>query len=777
LREQRDALPSPEEWRQQPEDSYVPVIIYGTRVSEDDERIIKTKADQLAAYMRRNPANRDLRIIADRDVVEADVRQHTVVLIGGPKENDVSRLLERELPFAIGTDGITVSGREFKGTDIGVSLSRPSPFDPSASLLITAAMTPQAIIPAWAEQDVMIYRPREVRERDYWQVALGNFGSDYLTVNLTDVNNERAETGEGDPIPLPARTKQYPAPQWARDGIMYEIFVRSFADSDGDGIGDLRGLIAKLDYLNDGDRMTDSDLGVDVLWLMPIFESPSYHGYDITNPLKIDPEYGTLNDFQELARACHKRGMRIVLDFVANHMSAKSEYFQDAFLSPASRYDKWFYFTNISNTRCHNWYFRFDDSSRDVPYTGMPAFNINDPGAREFTFRIADFWLDPDGDGDRSDGADGLRCDHALGPPHNYWKLLRQEVKAKDPNVLLLAEAWAGIDQVASYFNDEFDMAFDFPFQAALIETITSGAAGELTSYFKQAAASYPRHAQLNRFINNHDMNRLASFLDRDQLELAALITFTVPGMPMIYYGEELGMNGQKDPADHGIRRPFKWEAQANAPMTASWYPMLGSDGDGGSVAEQQLSSDSLLNFYKRLTRVRQSHRALSRGRMAPALIDTRRALAYTVSDSREMVVVVANLHERTTVRFKIPGLPAGVDLNTARLVLTSEPDSAHPALREADDFWRIQLDTRGYRVWVVRLASEKTAPDKPVEPPAPQELPMEPEVPPPDTPVPTLEAPVITRPGSDVPPMSIMPTIPPPTPQADRDLSGNVRM
>ncbi|MDI7276755.1 MAG: alpha-amylase family glycosyl hydrolase, partial [Anaerolineae bacterium] len=267
------------------------------------------------------------------------------------------------------------------------------------------------------------------------------------------------------PAPLVA------APPWAGDATIYLVLVRSFHDSDGDGIGDLPGLTEKLDYLNDGDPATDGDLGVTAIWLLPIFAAASYHGYDTLDHFAIQPEYGTREDLIRLVEECHRRGIRVILDFVMAHVSYRHPFFVDALGNPASPYSGWFTWYDEAHTR----YKAFANIGT------VPSLNGEEPAVVEYALQVARHWMDLDGDGDYTDGIDGFRCDHAVGVPHTAWKRLRAEVKRLRPDFLLLGEVWDRAPVIARYYEDEFDSTFDFPLHQMLAgqsETVGQGVLG-----------------------------------------------------------------------------------------------------------------------------------------------------------------------------------------------------------------------------------------------------------------------------------------------------------
>jgi len=236
-------------------------------------------------------------------------------------------------------------------------------------------------------------------------------------------------------------------PAWSRDAIIYEIFVRSFYDSNGDGIGDLQGVIRKLDYLR-------YDLGVTAIWLMPVFASPSYHGYDISDYCTINPDYGSRADFVSLVQEVHRRDMRIIIDYVIGHTSNQHPFFRDAFGNPNSKYADWYIFTNDDHT-AYKSFFAVEE---------MPSLNHGNPAVQEYVLGAARTWMDLDGDGDYTDGIDGLRCDFAIDMHPEMRRRLRSELKALNPNLLLLGEVWTSDRQaLAAFYNEGFDSTFDFP--------------------------------------------------------------------------------------------------------------------------------------------------------------------------------------------------------------------------------------------------------------------------------------------------------------------------
>lgn len=638
-----------------------PLIVIGTLAKEEDEDDYETNkimAETVKFRMEKwlNKAGRVGEIIEDSDLTTKMIQERDLVLIGTPKSNSILRKIESVLPIKVSGENIIIAGGEkIEKDESGVSFKYPNPLNPKRMIWVVTAPLYENIRFVPKEQfDYVIYKVQDynLKSDRIRELAQGKFNDKWQLEKVDYVDNKAVETGENDQIVIDLDLKEYPAPQWAKKGVMYEIFVRSFYDSDGDGIGDLAGITEKLDYLNDGDPTTNSDLGIDVIWLMPIFDSPSYHGYDVRDYMKINPQYGTNEDFQTLLKEAHRRGIKIVTDLILNHCSNQHKFYKNAFNNPDSKYDKWFFFTNQSNTRAHNWEFRHRKKERDMYNPYMPAWNLNNPETRTYLFEMAKYWIDPNGDGDFSDGVDGFRCDYAKGPSHEFWKLFRAEVKGINPEVLLLAEVWEGFSEIATYFDNEFDMAFDFAFQGSLSGALSSGSSQELINYFNSYKRELPKEALMNRFLNNHDMNRIYSRMDQDRAKLGITTLLTLPQMPMIYYGDEIGMKGVKDPYDEGVRRPFEWYANNKGKGMTGWYPVFDREVDGVSVEEEQGVKGSLMEHFSKVIRIRNKFSALQGGAFEPVSVMDKsqkrygRVLAYTVTDAENTILVVTNLHD-----------------------------------------------------------------------------------------------------------------------------------
>jgi glycosidase len=416
------------------------------------------------------------------------------------------------------------------------------------------------------------------------------------------------------PSTTPVTLPPYTTPDWFQGAVLYEIFVRSYVDSDGDGVGDLRGIIDRLDYL--------VELGVDVIWLMPIYPSPSVHGYDVTDYFSVNPEYGTVEDLMALVEAAHDRDLRLLLDFVPSHLSDQHPFFQDAYENPDSVRSDWFVFNNDAQTT----YAGFAGNRE------MPRFNHYNTDVVSFLTDAARFWLDLDGDGDYTDGVDGFRVDNATFPPQEFLRALRGAVKDANPEALLLGEVWVqNPGDLSRFFPDQFDALFDFPLYTLLQGDHNANQDGLLagqgfppllTGLMEEEKSRFPEEAMAVRFLSNHDTNRIAAEVggETQREKLGAAILATLPGPILVYYGEEIGMPGQKGGApfwDNYRREPMDWFAEEVGLGQTTWFrpeDRWNAPSDGVSVEEQDSAPDSLLNYYRKALTLRSSHSALRDG-------------------------------------------------------------------------------------------------------------------------------------------------------------------
>lgn len=486
--------------------------------------------------------------------------------------------------------------------------------------------------------------------------------------------------------PTPYATANLPAvqsPAWARDAVMYQIFVRSFADSDGDGIGDLNGITSRLDYLK--------DLGVTALWLTPIFQAASYHGYDTTDYYAIQPEYGTQDDLARLVDEAHARGMKVILDYVAGHTSNEHPFFKDAYNNPQSQYAGFYRWTNESHTTYDGF----------AGLREMPALNYANPETTQTMLDAAEYWLTLGGTRPPGQGIDGFRLDYVLGVPHSFWKELRQTVKDVNPDALLLGEAWtSNRREIVPYFDNEFDAAFDFPLYGSLQgnhDRVGDGvlpgqaSAGLLELDAPGPLRAYPPGAISVAFINNHDTNRAMSDFggNMERAKTAAAFLLTIPQTPIVYYGEEIGMQGTKGAGSIGDmprREPMDWYAAESGPDMTTWWKATERNnraGDGVSVEEQQGKPDSLLETYRALMRLRRDSPALRQGSYEPLkAADNDKAYAHVRRAGDDIVLAVFNFGDAPaslTFDLSTTGLVADAYAATDALTGAPAPDIQPP--------------------------------------------------------------------------------------------------
>ena len=459
-----------------------------------------------------------------------------------------------------------------------------------------------------------------------------------------------------DPVSgLPQGTDGYP---WWNDSVFYEIFVRSFYDSDGDGIGDLQGIIEKLDYLNDGDPNTTNDLGITGIWLMPIFPSPSYHGYDVTDYYDINPEYGTMEDFTQLLTEAHARGIRVIIDLVINHTSSEHPWFLQA-ADPSSPYHDWYIWSDTNPGYTGSWgqqvWFPFHGSYYYGSFTStMPDLNYTNPEVTAQMQDVAAFWLEDIGvDGFRMDAAKHLIEEGIIqansDSTHAWWKDFRSFYKQVSPSALVVGEVWDDTWITAQYLQgDELDLSFEFSLADAMIRSANGGLSEAVSNQMNRSYSQIP-DLQFATFLANHDQDRVFSQLgeNEDKMALAASLLLTSPGVPFIYYGEEIGMVGSQ--IHERIRRPMQWlgDVAYSGFTTGSSWQAMGNGWKLYNVEDEANDPDSIFSLYRDLINIRNQHAALRVGDLT--LLTTTNEAVYSclrVSDS-EAVLVIINLSDQ----------------------------------------------------------------------------------------------------------------------------------
>ncbi len=440
-------------------------------------------------------------------------------------------------------------------------------------------------------------------------------------------------------------------------GVYYEIFVRSWYDSDGDGSGDLNGVTAKLDYLK--------SLGVSGIWLMPINPSPSYHGYDVTDYVGINPQYGTLADFDRLLAAAHQRGIKVIMDLVINHSSDQHPWFKAA-RNPASPYHDWYQWSDqrtdlaaVSATGSPAWHALGKQHYLGIFVAQMPDLNFDNPAVREEMIKVGRFWLKRGVDGFRLDAAQHVYYDfenqrddpQILAKNLAWWSEFRQGIDTANPDAYLVGEVTRDTEAELAPWFEPLSAVFNFPLATQLIESARTGQAGKLAGLLERTSQAYyavtGKHGVDVPFLSNHDQERVMSQLhdNPQQMRIAAAMLLTLPGEPFIYYGEELGMRGQKPDPD--LREPMRWYHDAQHTGETRWKTFTAGDGAAITVQAQQTDPHSLLARYRELISWRRHISALRDGTLATRDLGNPQLIAWELSDADGDVLVVHNLSDR----------------------------------------------------------------------------------------------------------------------------------
>ncbi|MGV3603967.1 MAG: alpha-amylase family glycosyl hydrolase [Dyadobacter fermentans] len=452
--------------------------------------------------------------------------------------------------------------------------------------------------------------------------------------------------------------------------ICYEIFVRSFCDSNGDGIGDLNGIISKLDYL--------ADLGIEAIWLTPIHPSPTYHKYDVIDYYAIEPEYGTMDDFKRLLAGAHARGIAIYLDLIINHTSTLHPWFREARKSKDNPYRQFYWWmtqdqidhlgisereTSDDSQVVYPWHDNPDDDEKyyGLFYKGMPDLNYHSETLREEIAKIVHFWLADIGvDGFRLDAARHIYPEWDSEQSITFWDFFSKVVARSNPNAFTVAEVWADTEEVAPYFRN-LNATFHFDLSFALQRMLTAGRDEQLVDKLLASFQLFQKYNPL--FVNaimltNHDQERIGSVVggDMDKIKLAASILLTLPGQPYLYYGEEIGMLGSKP--DPYIREPFLWTAEPDDPQRASWItPEFTTLKTVAPLSEQIGDEASVYHHYRTLIHLRRTEPALSQilaPNLQPVRLGDDRLLAYFRPHVDRSLVVIHNLSEEAA-EFTMP--------------------------------------------------------------------------------------------------------------------------
>ncbi len=467
----------------------------------------------------------------------------------------------------------------------------------------------------------------------------------------------------------------------------YEIFVRSYADSDGDHIGDLNGVTSKLDYI--------ADLGINGIWFMPVTQSTTYHKYDVVDYRSIDREYGTMEDFDKLIEEAHKRGIRVIIDLVINHTSSQNEWFKSAceYLKelgdnePNVEDCKYFGYYNFSKKMENGSYYKVPGT--DWYYEGsfwseMPDLNLKNETLMAEIKDIADFWMEHGVDGFRMDAAlhfeesDTAANNEILNELFNYCK-------EKNPDFYMVSEVWADQSTIASYYGSLTPSMFNFAVSGGEGPIVKAGRGKYSAERFVNAMLkSEELYSAVNPdfidapFISNHDQPRVSNNLNgkTDDMKYAGGLLLSMGGSPFVYYGEEIGMAsaGQKD---ENKRLPMVWSKDdttgiTNAPTGAD---KIEQDIDG--VDKQLKDEGSLLNYYKKALRIRNENPEIARGRLSiveSLTKDDQAAIIRTWNDKK-----IAVIYNTDDVSFEMD--LAGTELENFKVVASLTLDGSEVTL------------------------------------------------------------------------------------------------
>jgi alpha-amylase len=453
-------------------------------------------------------------------------------------------------------------------------------------------------------------------------------------------------------------------------GVKYEVFVMSFADGDGNGKGDFKGLTAKLDYFK--------DLGVNGLWLMPIMPSDTYHKYHVIDYKNIDPDYGTLDDFKKFVEEAHKRNIRIITDFVINHTGNNHPWFLEAQKGKDNPYRNYYVWAKKDSIRNHIFKkaksFDSDNIRKWHPVNGdtlseqyygyfnglCPDLNLDNPKVKDEIVDIAKFWLkDVKVDGFRMDAAKHVFPDERAADNHAFWVWFKHEMEKIKPDVYLVGEVWSPAKDVAPYLKG-LPSLFNFDLGYAITQVASTGKDTihlvkkykEIRDYYKSVTTDYLDAT----FVKNHDQTRILTELkgDVNKAKMTAAILLTMPGTPYLYYGEEIGMLGDKLSTyqdqfgpDAFVREPFVWDADRKDKMQTTWEePHFSTDRTVIPYSLQKDDKNSLYNFYRKLIQYRNSSDPLTYGDIDEANIEANEIVSFIRKYAEHEVLVLHNISD-----------------------------------------------------------------------------------------------------------------------------------
>ena len=459
---------------------------------------------------------------------------------------------------------------------------------------------------------------------------------------------------------------------------LYQIYVRSFADSDGDGVGDIRGIIETFDYLNDGDMANGNDLGVQAIWLTPIFYGNSAHKYDAIDFYSIDPEFGTEEDLKDLITICEERNVKLILDLALNHTSTSNEWFKEFKKAHQNNNtsSKYYNFYSWYGSKLNDGYVKVNGQNLwyecwfDTTGGSMPELNYDNQAVRNEMLNVAKYWMDFGVHGFRFDAVKYVYYeDHVKSPAFYEW--YTGQLRKLYPDIYLIGECWDSEANMLKYYE-----AMDcFNFSMAQNGTIASAARGQgaISTFtgniesLQKKITSVRKDGMLSSFLSNHDQDRSAGYLTNDNhRKMAASLYLLTPGTPVIYYGEEIGLKGSKDsPEDVNRRLPMKWGDVWTCEVSKHQTYLTGDNLDyymdyddvNDTVYEQQKDEDSLMRHYAKVLNIRHTYPAIARGTYTAIYTGKSTFGGFHVDYGTDDVIILHNTSSSESVTVDITSL------------------------------------------------------------------------------------------------------------------------
>ncbi len=486
------------------------------------------------------------------------------------------------------------------------------------------------------------------------------------TVRKT-VIRQSSTTEDKDPTDNPISGDPVLDPINDNNRTLYQIYVRSFADGNGDGKGDIRGIIEVFDYLNDGDIAHGNDLGVQAIWLTPIFHGNSGHKYDAIDFYSIDPEFGTEEDLKELIALCNERNVKLVLDLALNHTSTSNNWFKESKKAhingdTSNKYYNWYNWSTTQKTGYTKlsgynlWY----ESRFDVEGGSMPDLNYDNHAVRNEMLNVAKYWMEFGVHGFRFDAVKYIYFEDHVNSP-KFYKWYTDELRKINPDIYLIGECWDSETNMLKYYNSM--SCFNFSMAGNGTIASTAKGSGPISTFVSNISSLQAKIKNINSngmvssFLSNHDQDRSGGYIVNDsQRKMAASLYLLTPGTPVIYYGEEIGLKGSGDSAEDANRRlPMKWGDvwTCKIPNGATYSIDLYDN----TVDDQRRDENSLMRHYAKVLNIRHSYPAIARGTYSPLYSGKSTFGGFFVDYNNDDVIILHNTSATETVTFDLKTL------------------------------------------------------------------------------------------------------------------------